>query len=286
MALDYDGRLHLRRAFGVVVPLVLLGSALVLGTGDRSSMLSDALGNPGPTATPSVTPSVTLSLAPSVTPSLSPTIATPSTGPTVAFGATPPPSPSSTATASVTSSVPLVGVGIVLAVSPTSGGAIEVSERVRLAKKTQVITLAPPEVAAAGTDFAGLAPRAVMVQLMVDGQPVPVPSATVEGAVAVPLSMPTDSFELRYVLENTTVRSIPSSSGRALAAVAPLSRNSDPEDTVVLEAATTAVRNLSCPEVDQLRMVCAEGDQGRLRTRSGLRAINALVVLQTDLPRP
>lgn len=178
--------------------------------------------------------------------------------------------------------------GATLSVAATATGDLEVSERVRTTAEVTRVVLRPPRLGRAGSDFADA--RAVLsgVQLTVDGQPVVLPSQRVTGRVVVDLPTPATAYELRYVLEGATVRSVPSTAGRALAALAPASTTAVTglDAPVVVRTSGDAVRNLTCPLLSGDARACADGVASAMSTRRPLPVVHALVVLQLDLPRP
>lgn len=174
--------------------------------------------------------------------------------------------------------------GVRLSVTPAVDGTLEVSERVLLDSATTRLSLSPPDLSRAGGDFASARPVATAVQLSADGQPVAVGSGTVGAPRTVDLAQPASAFELRYVLTGADVRSVPSTAGRALAAVAPLTRTGT--TPVVITTSGDAVRNLTCAGLDGRATVCSDGVAGAMSVRDPLTDARALVVLQLDLPRP
>ncbi|WP_076263884.1 hypothetical protein [Intrasporangium flavum] len=192
--------------------------------------------------------------------------------------------PRPTATRAAPSGPGITEPGVHLAVSPLGDGSLDVSERVVLPSVLTRLPLRPPDVSAAGLSFRDARPVATDVQLTVDGQPVPVDGGEVTRRVVVLVGRPASVLELRYVLTGSTRRSVPSTTGRALAAVAPLV----PVGTAPVVVTTTgkAVRNLSCPRLSGDARSCSDGVPGAMSVRTPLRGDRSLVVLQLDLPRP
>ena len=175
--------------------------------------------------------------------------------------------------------------GIRLTVTPRADGGFEVAEQVVLpAPATELLLrVAPP--APAGPDFARVKPRATKIQISVGDQPGPPVADFTGGPRKVTLPMPASRFELRYQLTGASVRSIPSTAGRALAALAPLTGGLDRALPVLVVVGGTGALNLRCPLLPPDRQGCATGAAPRLAIRSGLTARTALVLLQLDLPR-
>jgi len=178
--------------------------------------------------------------------------------------------------------------GATLSVTATATGDLEVSERARTSAEITRVVLRPPRIVRAGPDFADVRPVLTEVQLTADGQPVVLPSGRVTDRIVVDLPTPVTAYELRYVLEGATVRSVPSTAGRALAALAPASTTSvtGTDTLVTVRTSGDAVRNLTCPLLSGDARACADGAPSAMSTRRPLPVSNALVVLQLDLPRP
>lgn len=175
--------------------------------------------------------------------------------------------------------------GIYVSVTPTAVGALEMYEVVWLRKPVDEVTLRPPVIEGAGPMFAASEASASMVQLTAGGQPVRLASPDVTTSQQVALTRPTQQFELRYQLTGVAVRSLPSTSGRASAALAPLSDITSDLPVVVWTSGGSA-RNIQCPQLPSEARSCAGGEPSALRTMPGLRSSTALVVIQLDLPRP
>jgi hypothetical protein len=101
------------------------------------------------------------------------------------------------------------------------------------------------------------------------------------------LDEPARRFELRYELNRAVVRSKPSTTGRALGAVRPLTIGVPDTLAVAIVIVGDSVRNLSCPGLELPEQACAVGSPPLLRLRTDLPWRNAVVVVQLDLgPRP
>lgn len=250
VGLDYEGRLRLRRAFGVVVPVALIG--VLVGAVQAGSS------GAAPPDVASAAPSATTATG------LAPT--------------TEPPAPSTVA--------PSSDPGVTMQVVPTAMGTLEVFERVVLTDPTISLGLAPPAVASIGSPFSSSRPAATSVQLVIDGQPLDLPSARVDQALSIALPRPARELELRYILDGSTVRSIPSSTGRAVIAVGPLSRVSPGDAVATVQVPTDTVRNITCPLASDADLVCASASTDGSRLVATVPVSDALVVLQVDLPRP
>lgn len=174
--------------------------------------------------------------------------------------------------------------GIRLVAQPRSDGTFDVSEMVLLEEPSTELVLRPPRVSQAGDSFADLDPVASAVQVSADGGVVALPDSEITGRTRVRVAT-TSRFELRYTLTDVTVRSIPSSAGRALAVLAPLTQVDD-DLPVSITVVGDAVRNLQCPRLTEELQSCATGDLPRITLATSLPAGDALVLVQLDLPRP
>ncbi len=173
--------------------------------------------------------------------------------------------------------------GILLVVSPSRGGSFDVWERVRLPDPVDTVTLSPPDVTRAGTAFAGAEAVVTKVQLDVDGQPIHVPDGVVvDGTFDVPVEGIT-TFELSYELDGTSVRSLPSTARRALAAISPL-LDDTPYNLPVSVVVDGPVLGVGCPLLDLSDRACAQGTSQRILVARSLPFDDAVVTVQFDLP--
>ncbi len=170
--------------------------------------------------------------------------------------------------------------------SPNADGSFEVVEMVRTSKSGYAIALRPPPLTDAGDAFSTLRPRASQVQVSAGDQPLRVSDATVTKEVYVGTPLASDAFTLRYRLDGTVVRSIPSTAGRARAALGPLTGNMSDDLPVVVMVMGDSVRNLQCPTLDFADQACATGELPRLRVDRALPWKNCVIVVQLDLPMP
>lgn len=272
--LDYHGRLRARRAFGIVVPGVLLVTAAAVvwaGAPVDAAPTAVATRPPSPAATSPASPSATSSGSASSTPPGTKTSTTPGTD-TSTLGQVPTTGPGVTTP------------GISLRVTLTPAGTLDVWERVRLSTPTTMLQFRPPRLAAVG--LADLRAEATSVQLSISGQPVALAVSDFTGTQAVTLDRPVTAYELRYVLDGAVQRSLPSTSGRAIAGVGPLSVVTDPGAPVTVATRSAAVRNIACPLLVADAVACADGAVGALSVQEGLTIKDAVVLLQLDLPTP
>jgi len=145
--------------------------------------------------------------------------------------------------------------GILLIASPASDGSFDVLERIRLVSPVSVLTLRPAPVDRAGGQFASASAAATQVQVSAGDQPVVVPGAKVGARIDLPVAA-VDHFELRYRLTDVTVRSTPSTAGRALAAIGPLTGGVDDDFPVLFIVSGSTILGLNCPLLPLSQQSC------------------------------
>lgn len=176
--------------------------------------------------------------------------------------------------------------GILLVVAPTADATFDVTELVRLPAPTSSIAVQSPDLSAAGSMFTDEKPYASEVRIKAGDQSPQVLDGLVNRAQIVSLDAPTRRYELRYELNRAVVRSLPSTSGRALGAVRALTHRLPDDLDVAVMAVGGAVRNMSCPGLALSQQACATGKRPLLRLKQALPWRNAVVVVQLDLPEP
>lgn len=259
-----------RRAAGVLAVAALLAGAVMFYR--MAPTLPTAQADP---ATPSATTPATSSPPTPSTTASNPTPTRPA--------AAPAPRPTNT---NLPRGPGTTDAGIYLTATPASDGTFDVSEMVVLAKPADTITIQPPDVAGLGGDFGQAQPRASQVQVSAGDQPVVIPEGSLESVTTVGLTTPVDAYELRYQLSGVTMRSVPSTAGRALGALGPLTAGVPGDLPVQIAVNGTSVRNLQCPSLRLSQQACATGELPRLRVNQSLPLRTAIVVVQLDLPRP
>ena len=267
-----DPDVRLRHLAGVVGPLLLVVvAAWVYAALPRAGDLHERAA-----ARPSETVAGLRAPKPAVTPT---TGGRPSTAlqPTA-----PPKSPGATAGATGPG---LTEPGIRISTRSTRTGTLEVSERVLVRTPIGRLELAPPDLTGAGDLFSAAFPRVTQLRLTVGGQPVALSSGVLTAPRSIAMTLPVDTFEVRYVLVGATVHSAPTKAGRALAALGPVSRSLPPPSPVVVATQGNAVRNLSCPLLTDDAVACSDGVRGAMSVREPLPPQAAVVVLQLDLGR-
>ncbi|MGZ0149137.1 hypothetical protein ACXJJ3_18850 [Kribbella sp. WER1] len=173
--------------------------------------------------------------------------------------------------------------GVSLTVVPQPDGSFDVTESLLLPAATDMLTLQLP---ASGADLPGMMsptkPQVTNLRVLADDQSVPLENTSLPGADYVPLTAAATRIQLTYRLSGSAVLATPSQTGRAGAAIRPLTAGADgslPTDVTV----TTGLLNAVCPLLSEPR--CTVGDPPNLTITPGIPAGKALVVLQLDLPR-
>lgn len=176
--------------------------------------------------------------------------------------------------------------GILLVVKRATDTAFDVTELVLLETPTSTITVRPPDFSAAGSTFDAAMPYASKVRITTSDQSVPVPDGIVNRAETFDLGQPVRRYAMHYELDRAIVRSRPSSAGRALGAIRPLTSGQPDRMTVAVVTVGSDVRNLSCPGLTLSLQACAAGKPPLLHLRQELRWRTAVVIVQLDLPDP
>lgn len=268
-------RTGIRRLVGIAVCLVLAGAAVgyVVVNGNPSRATIDGAGAPASaTATDGGQ-----SGAPTSTVPTAQTVPETAVGSVRATGAGGPPRPVPSTGAGVTRP------GILLIASPASDGSFEVDERVRLGQSVNALTLRPAQVDRAGSQFASTSGTATQVRLSAGDRTVTVPDEHVDRASTVPVAEG-DHFELRYRLADVTVISTPSTAGRALAAIGPLTGNVGEDLPVHFIVTGPSVLGLNCPLLPFAEQSCGSRTPAGPGFEHELPARLALATVQFDLP--
>jgi hypothetical protein len=263
-----DPDVRLRHIRGVVGPLLLVALAAWVYTALPSA--GDLYGRAA------ARPTVTVDALKVPTP--------PAAAPTNTARTPPAPAPTSSRATSGTTGPGVTEPGIRITATPTQSGTLEVAERVLVRTPIGRLELAPPDLTGAGGDFAAAFPRVSQLRVTVGGLPMTLPSRVLTASRSIVVGLPIHTYELRYVLQGAFVRSSPSTAGRGLAALAPLSRSLPPPSPVVIVTRGATVRNLSCPLLTGNALTCSDGVRGAMSVREPLPLQDALVILQLDLP--
>lgn len=178
----------------------------------------------------------------------------------------------------------LTAPGIRLIAIPRSDGGLDITEDVLLRSEVALIRLELPR---SGAQLAGMMqptkPVATGLRITAGGQPVPLTSTQLNAARDVPLTVTATRLRLTYRLVGSTVRNQPSESGRAAAAISPLTAGIDGTLPTNYQISGGGLRNAVCPALAETR--CAVGEPPGLGIQQGIPAGQALVVLQLNLPK-
>ncbi|WP_426566526.1 hypothetical protein ACPPVT_08280 [Angustibacter sp. McL0619] len=178
--------------------------------------------------------------------------------------------------------------GIELSATVQSDGTADVTETVTLSPQTRNLVLAVPSNAtppgAKPSQLDG--PQALSVNATANGQVVGSPNRVGVTPVTVALPAGSNLVVLHYLLVGSTVRSTPSTAGRALTAIAPITARSQAglALTIHLRGHDTDIRNLVCPAAGPKAATCAVQSEGRWRTTAELAAATSYALAQVDLP--
>jgi hypothetical protein len=178
--------------------------------------------------------------------------------------------------------------GISMRFSPRTDGGFDVAERVILRRPATRIVLTPPAGGSAGSSFTRSRPVVTGLQMQdKSGQPLaPTRLGSLTQSVTVPLATATTELVLRYELAGTSVRSIPSTAGRALGFLRPVTAGVDPTLPVQISSVGAGVLNISCPQLPPDQRACAAGSAPAMSVRSGMTAASSTVVIQFNVPEP
>lgn len=180
------------------------------------------------------------------------------------------------------------GIYLSAAPDPLAGSTLEVSELVWLTEPVDGVTLRPPSVS---VSVSGNAPGLVWarttagsVQVTAGGRPVAVGSPVLAAPERIDFAEPTRRFEVRYELTTVLENGSPASVGGG-AALAPLSEVAS-DLPVVVWTSGPGVRTLHCPLLPPELRSCAVAEGSSVRTLPGLRSASALVVVRLDAVGP
>jgi len=148
------------------------------------------------------------------------------------------------------------------------------------------LVLEVSDLAAASGVAGDFAPSVSDLQVTLDGNPVPaspVEGSTTQWLVESPSSAAPSKLEVRYLLAGALIRSTPSTAGRGLAVIAPLSRNLIESLPVRVETTDDSVLTISCPggaDIDS--QLCGRQSEDRW-TAEAPAGDPPVVVVQVDL---
>lgn len=197
-------------------------------------------------------------------------------------------SAAATLPAPVLASLPSTGPGltepgVLLMAWPASDGSFDVVEWVRLARPVSELTLRPAPIDQAGSQFAPSSATATQVQASAGDLPITIPGAEVDARMDLPVA-PTDHFELRYRLTDVSVRSAPSTTGRALAAIGSLTGGLEDELPTQFIVTGESVLGLYCPLLPFPEQACGRHLPTGPGAERELPSRLALTTVQFDLP--
>lgn len=202
----------------------------------------------------------------------------PSPGPLANGGGPPPvqPAPSSEGPG-------LTAPGIRMAAVPKGDGSFDITEEVVLRNETSTIHLQLPQ---SGKRLAGMMretrPVASSLKITANDDPVAMETSQLTGPQDVPLLSGATTLKLTYRLSGSSIRSLPSGTGRASAALRPLTADVDATLPTNLVISGGGLLNAVCPQMTEPR--CAVGEPPGLGIQQGIPAGQALAVLQLNLP--
>jgi hypothetical protein len=177
----------------------------------------------------------------------------------------------------------LTAPGIRLAAVPRGDGSFDITEDVIVRSAVASLPLRLPE---SGEELPGMMtatqPKVSSLTVTADGEPVPVDPAALNGPRDLPLITAPTKFKLTYRLSGSVVRMVPSTTGRASAAIEPLTASIDGTLPTELIVSGGGLRNVVCPLLKETR--CAVGEPPGMAVQPGIPADEALAVLQLDLP--
>jgi hypothetical protein len=160
----------------------------------------------------------------------------------------------------------------------------EVTETVRLAAPVSRVTLIPPDLQRGSKTLRSARPEATEVVVRGAEQPaLRPPGGRVAKATTIVLGQPTDRLEIRYRLHGSIRLNKPSSAGRALGAVAPLTSRLPGDLPVAVKVHGPAVRNLDCVGLPAAQRACIAGERPDARVNQNLPYRLAVVQVQLDL---
>ncbi len=180
----------------------------------------------------------------------------------------------------------LTAPGILVQALPSANGDLEVVERVRFAVPSDSLTLGVPSSQGIAKGTAPLRARLKDLQVSADGNVVDTTGASLSQTTRLTLPSGTRQVQMRYRLTGSVLRSTPSTPGRALVVLPPLSRGPRVDTLqVIVEVQGGTVRNLQCPALRAADQLCGREGPDRWYTVP-LTLGRSAVLAQLDLPSP
>jgi hypothetical protein len=180
---------------------------------------------------------------------------------------------------------PGLGVpGVHVQVDPQPNGDLEVVERVRFLGAATGLDLSLPAVDGVVRTALPLGMRISGLQASADGARVEQSSDSLSYGGRLLLPSAPLAVELRYRLTGATTRSTPSTPGRAIVLLPPITADERLRGLpVVVEVTGTGVHNLLCPGLPAANQLCGRQSSGGWRTVP-LGSRTTAVLAQLDLP--
>jgi hypothetical protein len=176
--------------------------------------------------------------------------------------------------------------GVLVRATPAADGSLEVLERVRFADPVTELSLAPPSTKGVAAKSRPTHVEVTDLQIQADDAIVDIGARGLTKARRVELPAETGTVVMRYRLTGGTVRSVPSTPGRALAVLPPITTAATLGSIpFVIEVSGAQVTNVLCPGLPTAAQLC-----GRTWTRGWYlppqRPGRTAVLAQLTLPDP
>ncbi len=174
--------------------------------------------------------------------------------------------------------------GIDVQFEPRPDGSFDVTERLTLPARAASVLVTPPDRQTAGAGFAQVDPT--VLGLQIDAAGLPIDDLPQQLVKAQRIYLPTKSatLTLRYQLTGVVVRSKPSTAGRALAFIRPVTADADPSLPVRVHSTGTGTLNIECRQLPLPDQACARGNSPTFETSAGLTGRTSTILVQLDVP--
>ena len=147
--------------------------------------------------------------------------------------------------------------GVLVRATPAADGSLEVLERVRFADPVTELSLAPPLTKGMAAKSRPSHVEITDLQVQADDAIVDIGVRSLTKARTVELPAQTDTVVMRYRLTGATVRSVPSTPGRALAVLPPITTAATLGSVpFVIEVSGAQVTNVLCPGLPTAAQLC------------------------------
>lgn len=175
-------------------------------------------------------------------------------------------------------------VGIDMSFEPRSDGSLDVTERLILPTRVASVLVAPPDPETAGSGFANVDPTVLGLQVEAAGLPIDDLPQKLVASQAVYFATSSAKITLRYQLTGVVVRSKPSTNGRALAFIRPLTADVKPSLPVRVHSTGIGTLNIECRQLPIQDQACARGSSPIFETSGGLTGRTSTVLVQLNVP--